>query len=110
MLRVGINGFGRIGRALFRVNEGSRVFDIVAMNDLDPDIANHAYLLKYDSTYGRFDGAVLVEHSPAQLRVNGRSIAVHAEENMSPDEPVVFVVSRNAGSMTTINVKIEEAP
>jgi len=59
MLRVGINGFGRIGRVLFRINEASRVFDVVAINDLDPDIENHAYLLKYDSTYGRFDGDVV---------------------------------------------------
>lgn len=52
-LRVGINGFGRIGRAVARINFQRDVFDLVAVNDINPDINNIAYLLKYDSTYGR---------------------------------------------------------
>ena len=52
MIRIGINGFGRIGRAIFRINELSPYFEITAINDLDPLIENHAYLLNYDSVYG----------------------------------------------------------
>lgn len=53
-IRVGINGFGRIGRAIFRINFNYKYFEIVAINDINPDNNNIAYLLKYDSTYGRF--------------------------------------------------------
>ncbi len=53
--RVGINGFGRIGRAVFRINEKDPRFDIVAVNDINPDPENLVYLLKYDSTYGRLE-------------------------------------------------------
>ena len=52
MIKVGINGFGRIGRAIFRINEVEKKFKIVAINDIDPLIDNHAYLLNYDSIYG----------------------------------------------------------
>ena len=53
MIRIGINGFGRIGRALFRINLLHKEYEIVAINEIDPDIDNMAYLLKYDSTYGK---------------------------------------------------------
>lgn len=51
MLRVGINGFGRIGRAVFRTNMDKKLFDIVAINDINPDINNIAYQLNYDTLY-----------------------------------------------------------
>lgn len=64
-LRVGINGFGRIGRAIARVNFERGVergaFELAAINDVNPDIHNLAYLLKYDSIYGRFRGDVSAE-------------------------------------------------
>ena len=60
-LRVGINGFGRIGRAIARINFRRHVFDVVAVNDINPDIHNLAYLLKYDSTYGRLSRDVQVK-------------------------------------------------
>lgn len=53
-IRIGINGLGRIGRAVFRINAEKKLFDIVAINDINPDVNNLAYLLKYDSIYGRF--------------------------------------------------------
>lgn len=53
MIKIGINGFGRIGRALFRINLLHKKYEIVAINEIDPDIDNMAYLLKYDSTYGK---------------------------------------------------------
>jgi glyceraldehyde 3-phosphate dehydrogenase len=60
-LRVGINGFGRIGRAIARINVRRNRFDLVAVNDINPDIRNVAYLLKYDSTYGRLPLDVRVD-------------------------------------------------
>ncbi len=82
MIRVGINGFGRIGRLVFRalVDQGllGTQFDVVAVNDLVP-ADNLAYLLKYDSTQGRFAGTVASEKSAGAaeddtLVVNGHKI------------------------------------
>lgn len=79
-MRVALNGFGRIGRAICRINEQKKQFELVAINDINPDIENMAYLLRYDSTYGRFDGTVAVD-APDHLIVNGRRIRVfHAPE------------------------------
>lgn len=55
MLNVGINGFGRIGRAIFRQNYQNSNFNVVAINDINPSIENLSYMLKYDSTYGIFN-------------------------------------------------------
>src|SRR5947208_15315295 len=81
-VKVGINGFGRIGRLVFRalVEQGllGKALDVVAVNDLVP--AEHlAYLLKYDSTQGRFDGTVISEKSAGAaeadtLVVNGHKL------------------------------------
>src|SRR5437879_3736111 len=83
MVRVGINGFGRIGRLVFRalVEQGllGRNLDVVALNDIVP-ADNLAYLLKYDSTQGRFGGGVVSEKSSPSvadddtLIVNGHKI------------------------------------
>src|SRR6476646_10672428 len=82
MIKVGINGFGRIGRLVFRalVEQGllGKKMDVVAVNDLVP-ADNLAYLLKYDSTQGKFDGEVRSEKSSGAaeddtLVVNGHSI------------------------------------
>jgi glyceraldehyde 3-phosphate dehydrogenase len=81
-IRVGINGFGRIGRLVFRalVEQGllGKSLDVVALNDIVP-ADNLAYLLKYDSTQGRFHGSVVSEKSSAAaeddtLVVNGHKI------------------------------------
>lgn len=53
MIRVGINGFGRIGRAFFRNNLDKNLFEVVAINDINPDIHNIAYTLNYDTLYDR---------------------------------------------------------
>ena len=53
-MKLGINGFGRIGRAIFKINQNHNFFNVVGVNDTD-DVENMAYLLKYDSTYGRFE-------------------------------------------------------
>src|SRR5688572_9641589 len=59
-IRIGINGFGRIGRQIARIATAHPAFDLVAFNDIG-DPATNAHLFKYDSTYGRFDGDVQLE-------------------------------------------------
>ena len=55
---IGINGFGRIGRAITKINIEHDYFDLVLINDINPYVDNLAYLFKYDSTYGKFQGSV----------------------------------------------------
>jgi glyceraldehyde 3-phosphate dehydrogenase len=77
-LKVGINGFGRIGRNVFRAAQGRRELEIVAVNDItDPETLAH--LLKYDSILGNFDGAVRADGSA--LKVDGSQVRVFAEKD-----------------------------
>ena len=76
-MKVGINGFGRIGRLVFRILE-ARGVEVVAINDLT-DNQTLAHLLKYDSTAGRFDGTV--EFDESSLTVNGKKIHALAERD-----------------------------
>lgn len=77
-IRVGINGFGRIGRLVFRRACESTDVEVVAINDLI-DVDYIAYMLRYDSTHGRFKGEVEVKDGA--LLVNGRSIRTTAERD-----------------------------
>ncbi|HAR63438.1 MAG: type I glyceraldehyde-3-phosphate dehydrogenase [Candidatus Margulisiibacteriota bacterium] len=77
-IKVGINGFGRIGRLVFRAMVANENFEVVGINDLI-DAEYMAYMLKYDSTHGRFKGTVEVKDS--QLIVNGKKIRVTSERN-----------------------------
>ena len=77
-IKVGINGFGRIGRLVFRVAAGSPDVEVVGINDLI-DVDYIAYMLKYDSTHGRFNGTVEVKDG--HLVVNGHSIRITSEKN-----------------------------
>ena len=79
-LKVGINGFGRIGRLALRsmVEHGRSDIEVVAINDLGP-VETNAHLLKYDSVHGRFPAEVGVEGE--NITVNGRSIDVTAERD-----------------------------
>ena len=77
-IKVGINGFGRIGRLVFRRACTLANVEVVAINDLI-DVDYIAYMLKYDSTHGRFDGEVRVENG--QLVVNGKAIRITGERN-----------------------------
>ncbi len=79
-VRIGINGFGRIGRAIYRINHRKQNFDIVAINDINPDIKNMAYLLQYDTTYGRFNE--IVEHKKNQLHVGSHKTNVYHKEKI----------------------------
>ena len=77
-LRVGINGFGRIGRLAFRHACRQDDIEVVGINDLI-EVDYLAYMLRYDSTHGRFHGTV--EVSNGQLVVNGKAIRITAERN-----------------------------
>ena len=77
-IKIGINGFGRIGRFVFRVAVASENVEVVGINDLI-DVNYMAYMLKYDSTHGRFKGTVDVKDGA--LIVNGKKIRVTAEKN-----------------------------
>ncbi len=77
-MKVGINGFGRIGRLVFRAASNNPNVEIVGINDLI-DVDYMAYMLKYDSTHGRFDGTVDVKNG--MLVVNGKNIRVTAEKD-----------------------------
>ena len=77
-IKIGINGFGRIGRLVFRRACTLANVEVVAINDLI-DVDYIAYMLKYDSTHGRFDGDVRIENG--QLVVNGKAIRITGERN-----------------------------
>jgi len=77
-VKIGINGFGRIGRIAFRVAVSRPNVEVVGINDL-LDVNHLAYLLKYDSVHGKFSGTV--EVSNGNLVVNGKEIRVTAERN-----------------------------
>ena len=74
-VRVAINGFGRIGRSLFRVSKGFKEFEIIALNDLT-DAKTLAHLLKYDSVHGIFDAEVKV--GDGSIIVDGKEIKIFA--------------------------------
>lgn len=77
-MKIGINGFGRIGRLVFRAAINNPHVEIVGINDLI-EVDYMAYMLKYDSTHGRFNGTVSVENG--MLVVNGKKIRVTAEKD-----------------------------
>jgi glyceraldehyde 3-phosphate dehydrogenase len=78
MIKVGINGFGRIGRLAFRASVTRDNVQVVAINDL-LDVDYLAYMLKYDSVHGKFDGTVEVKNG--RLVVNGNEIRITAERD-----------------------------
>lgn len=102
-IKVGINGFGRIGRCVFRaaVQNFSGDIEIVGINDLlEPDYL--AYMLKYDSVHGRFAGSIAVEGN--HLAVNGKKIRLTAERdpaNLKWNEVGADVVIESTGLFLT---------
>jgi len=81
MLKIGINGFGRIGRALCRIALDDPGLEVVAINDIDPLVENHAYLLKYDSVYGRLDRDI--KGADGRLTVDGHAMQVFCEREIN---------------------------
>jgi len=78
-IKIGINGFGRIGRLVFRSGINNPDYDFVAINDpfMSPDYV--AYMLKYDTIHGRFDGKI--EYDDSSVTVNGKKIAFFAQKD-----------------------------
>ena len=101
-LKIGINGFGRIGRLVFRATVKRGDVDVVAINDL-LDVDHLAYLLKYDSVHGVFDGTVEVKDG--HLVVNGKTIRITAErdpKNLKWDAVGAEIVAECTGIFTTL--------
>ena len=78
ILKIGINGFGRIGRMVFRAASKRQDVEVVAINDL-LDIDHLVYLLKYDSVHGNFDGTVEIQGD--NILVNGKTVRITAERD-----------------------------
>lgn len=102
MIKIGINGFGRIGRLAFRVAVSRKNVQVVAINDL-LEVDYLAYLLKFDSVHGKFEGEVSVENG--FLVVNGNKIRISAErnpENLKWDEVGADYIIESTGFFTTV--------
>lgn len=102
--KIGINGFGRIGRLVFRATVKRDNVEVVAINDL-LDVEHLAYLLKYDSVHGKFDGEVAVENG--NLVVNGKTIRITAErdpKNLQWDAVGAEIVAECTGIFTTLEM------
>ena len=100
-IKVGINGFGRIGRLVFRAAMKRNDIEIVGINDLI-DVDYMVYMLKYDTMHGRFDGTV--EAKDGKLVVNGQAIRVTAEKdpaNLKWDEVGAEYVVESTGLFLT---------
>jgi len=100
-IKVGINGFGRIGRMVFRASVDRDDIEVVGINDL-LDIDYLAYMLKYDSVHGRFGGTVDVKDG--NLIVNGKAIRITAEKdpaNLKWNEVEAEVVVESTGFFLT---------
>ena len=101
-INIGINGFGRIGRLVFRSAINNDDFNIISINDL-LDINHLAYLLKYDSVHGTFDGSV--EVSDGKLIINGKTIKITAERdpnNIDWSGMNVDIVAECTGIFTSV--------
>ena len=99
-VKIGINGFGRIGRIAFRIASERSEIEIVGINDL-LDVDHLAYLLKYDSVHGQFKGSIEIKNG--NLFVNGNEIRVTSErnpENLKWDSLGVDVVMECTGIFT----------
>ena len=103
-IKLGINGFGRIGRLVLRAAVHRDNIEVVAINDL-LDVEHLAYMLKYDSVHGRFDGTVEVEGG--HLVVNGSKIRITAEKDptvLKWDEVGADYVAECTGIFTTLDM------
>jgi glyceraldehyde 3-phosphate dehydrogenase len=103
-LKIGINGFGRIGRMVFRASLNRSDIEIVAINDL-LDVEHLAYLLKYDSVHGHVDATI--EIADGHLVVDGKTVRITAErdpKNLAWDAVGATVVAECTGIFTTLDM------
>lgn len=102
-IRIGLNGFGRIGRAIFRANTARKLFDVVAINDLNDDIDNLAYLMKYDSIHGILPDSIIPREE--DILFNESPIRVFSESKMADvpwNETGVNVVVGCTGNLDNV--------
>ena len=100
MVRVGINGFGRIGRAVFKIAQSSKLFEVVAINDIT-DAKTLTHLLRYDSVYGKFNADIRTSND--EIMVNDKKIKVFSisEPSQIPWENLgVEIVIESSGKFT----------
>ena len=114
MLRVAINGFGRIGRAVFRINEERQAFKVVAINDIQPNIRNHAYLMQFDSMYGRFTGSIRADETDSSIYVNDQVVRFYSYSDISKipwhnDEIDVIIDSSGSSENLMLSHQIIES-
>lgn len=83
MIKVGINGFGRIGRAIFRIIQSNNDLEVVAINDLDSLIDNHVYLANYDTIYGKLEKKLFVNKSNNSIINRKKEINFYSQENIN---------------------------
>lgn len=99
--RVLINGFGRIGRAIARINLKRDIFDLVAINDINPDNKNISYLLKYDSTFGKLDNNI--SSNKNGIVIDGKEVRVsHESEIKNVDISDIDIIIESSGINSNI--------
>jgi len=106
-IKIGINGFGRIGRAIFRINLEKDLFDVVVINDINPDVKNICYTLEYDTTYGRLK--YKVKHNENQILLNNRAINIYNHEKINDvpwDEFGVDVIVDSSGVKSNLDLML----
>ena len=104
--KVLLNGLGRIGRAILRINLEKDIFDLVAVNVINPDVKNIAYLVKYDSTYGKLSNEVTEDGK--DLFIDGKKIRItHENEIKNVDLSGIDIVIEATGVQKN-NEQIEE--
>ena len=104
MTRIGINGFGRIGRLMMRICAGRNDAEVAAINDPFLDLEYAAYMFKYDTVHGEFKGTIDVDKASNSLVVNGKKVKFFAEKDPSLipwGEVGVDVVAEATGVFTT---------
>ncbi len=102
MIKVGINGFGRIGRLVFRAAQERNDIQVVAINDPFLDLDYLIYMLKYDTVHGRFDGTA--ENKDGKLIINGKEVSFFAEmdpKNIKWGEAGADYIVESTGVFTT---------
>jgi glyceraldehyde 3-phosphate dehydrogenase len=105
LINVGINGFGRIGRAILRINQKHKQFNIVAINDINPDVKNICYTIQYDTTYGKFEENI--DHNGDTIFIGKQTISVFHKTNINDvpwDDYEVDIVIDSSGIRSNLDL------